>query len=236
MPPVACALHNVDFNGSVVSPSQTLSSIGGHKHTTPSGKTKSDLITTIESVSSTSQGTAFEIKYDEPLRVGTRPNRHPWVRNAISANMMYTDALFNGCLITMCPKRNRENAIAQTADVFEESGLVSISSDDCPLRTISSDEIAKIIAKDSSDWTFGWWRDIDASTTSASATGDIVSSTHAQDFDRRGRVTWAIFLSKKYHMKIGVSTGSVVFFDGNCSEQDMEDYIIDIVYTVLNHP
>lgn len=79
------------------------------------------------------------------------------------------------------------------------------------------------------DSTFGWWEDIDPSTSSGSVTGDIANSTHARNFDSQGEPLWVIFISEYSDMKIGVSRDSVVFYGAGWSEADMEQYIYQII-------
>jgi len=64
-------------------------------------------------------------------------------------------------------------------------------------------------------------------------TGDIESSTHARNIDRKGKPTWVVFISDQYDMKVGVSRDNVVFYGEGWDHDMMEDYIYDIVLPKL---
>lgn len=101
--------------------------------------------------------------------------------------------------------------------------------DDCELRRISSTAITEIVANDSIDSTFGWWEDVGPRTSSASVTGDIDNSTIARNIGSSGNPTWNIFISQYKNMKVGVSGDNVVFYGGGWDEDEIEDYIVNVV-------
>lgn len=188
-----------------------------------------DLLTTAENVRSTNRGVSSIIYYDRPLQLGSRPGESSWAKDTHHANVRFVD---NGQLtpgfITIGPKHKRTQVRSEIADILDVNAETDID-----LEEISADAITQIVAEDSKDSTFGWWEDVDSNTSSASVTGDIESSTHARNIDRKGKPTWVVFISEKYDMKVGVSRDNVVFYGEGWDHDMMEDYIYNIVLPKL---
>jgi|AntDeeMinimDraft_4_1070355.scaffolds.fasta_scaffold08325_3 hypothetical protein len=188
-----------------------------------------DLLTTAEEIRQTNRGVASVIYYDRPLQLGSRPGESSWAKDTHHANVRFVNnGLLSPGFITIGPKRKRAQIQSEIADILGINPETEID-----LREISADTITQIIADDSKDSTFGWWEDVDSDTSSASVTGDIESSTHARNIDRKGKPTWVVFISDQYDMKVGVSRDNVVFYGEGWDHDMMEDYIYDIVLPKL---
>lgn len=182
--PVSCSIF--DVNGTVDT-SQLQTSLAGYSDNTSHPEFQSDLLTTVENISSTTRGLECVVMYDRPLEIGARPGESPWVKNTLKCKIKFYNNLLSGGFLAMGAKSKRREAVKEVTEI------IGVASDDCILQGISPDCIADIVSQDSIDSTFGWWGDIDPSTTSAAVTGDITHSTHAQNFDSQGKPIWVIF-------------------------------------------
>jgi len=184
-----------------------------------------DLLTTAENNRQTNRGVSSIIYYDRPIQLGSRPGESSWAKDTNHAKVRFVDdGQLSPGFITIGPKSKRNQIRSEIADILDVNPETDID-----LEGIDAYAIKQIVADDSKDSTFGWWEDVDSDTSSASVTGDIESSTHARNIDRKGKPTWVVFISDQYDMKVGVSRDNVVFYGEGWDPDMMEDYIYDIV-------
>jgi hypothetical protein len=219
--PVAFTLYNVT-NGTVDS-QELLDDLPGYESTEQDPDVEGELKTDIADVGETSRGVEAVVQYDEPLKIGHRPGEPSHVKNTLRTRVRFVEEFFNGGFVIIGPKRKRKKAASKVADILD------IEPDDYQREGIPSGSIAAIVGEDSIDSSFGWWKDIDANTSSASVQGDIEDSTHAQDISDDGRIVWVIFTSERYGGKVGVSTGNVVFYGEDWTHDRSMNYINDFI-------
>lgn len=213
----------MDITNGVVDQDQLLDELPDVHRETPHQDVDEDLVTDTTNVRETNRGVECILRYDRPHSIGHRPGERSHVKYTNQIQLRFVENLFGGGYLMIGPASKRNRVGSEVAEIL------GIAPDDYEHVPISSPSIARIVGEDSLDASFGWWRDIDSDTSSASVQGDIEDSVHAQDIDDDGRIVWVIFTSEQYGGKVGISTGSVVFYGNDWTHDRMENYIFDVV-------
>jgi hypothetical protein len=186
-----------------------------------------ELRMTIHEVESTPNGISCVLRYDVERKRGAREDEIPWYKETVNMNLRFVEDLFSGGMLAIGSEQKRTGAMKYVAE------LLGTTPNECQAMNIPSTAIARIVGQDSADATFGWWKNIDEYTLSASVTGDIEDSTHANRINSKGEPTWVIFLSEEFGLKVGISRNSVVFYGNGWEHEIMENYILTVVGPIL---
>lgn len=217
--PVSWSLHNVETE---IDTDELLESLPHYQHVKHHDEITDSLLTDIVDVEENGRSVRCTVRHDEARRIGSRPGDPSFVPETNRTNVRFYEDLLNGpgFIIAGSAGKNAKKEIATILDV---------NTTELDQITLSSTAITRIVGQDSEDASFGWWRDIDAHTSSASVTGDIEDSTHAQRISDDGRPIWVIFTSRRFDEKAGISTKKVVFYGDGWDVNMKDDFVFDVV-------
>jgi len=228
--PVSCTVYEIDEN---IDASVLEDELGDTETTRPLAQADSniELLTDFDDVEKDGSAVDAEMRYDIGRRISARDDESSWVGEMKSRDIRFNEGLFGGCLMIF-GSQGRGAVLGRCIDTINEVFDLDTEPDDYTRKSISSGDITRVVSNDSIQMEEGWWDDIDANMSSASAQGDLDHSDKAEGIIDDGIPVWITFVSRDYSEKLGLSRkNDTVVFYGDWEISDMENYIEDIVFT-----
>lgn len=167
-----------------------------------------ELLTTVNIMESNNHGQVFQVEYDFPQKISVRGQEDPqYVKATAEVKVNYMFDLFSDGIALFGNKQARKSSFGRLAELLE------VDPDALEDLSILPQTIADILREDSEHSRYKWWVDIDEVTDAAAIQGAVEDSSYAQQFDARGLPTWVVFDSSTEGRTIGLSTGSLMFYE-----------------------
>ncbi len=181
------------------------------------------LIENVENFSLLDNGVKFKFLYDYVVPFPYR-NETQKILGTASAEIKIIDS----------PDRNlylvyASSKIADTIRV-RLSRILSGLDDFIEKVSLSQDVLRFIEKNDAVEVKYGWWDDLETYASKGALKGNLSRSRYYEDFERSGYPTLITFESKSTGRTIRISSkGIVTFYGQSVTQQEIEDYIIQMI-------
>jgi hypothetical protein len=110
------------------------------------------------------------------------------------------------------------------------SRILSNSDDFIEKVNISFNVLKDIVNNDAVEVKYGWWDNIETYAHKGALKGNLLKSRYYTDFDSSGYPTLITFESQSTGRTIRISSqGIVTFYGQNITQQEIEDYIMQMI-------
>jgi len=181
------------------------------------------LIENIEDFSLLNNGVKFIFLYDYVVPIPYRGETQKVLRTAKAEVKIIDPRNYNLYLIYSSSKiadsvRVRLSRVLSNVDDFIEK----ISIPPNVLRDIENNDAIEV--------KYGWWDDIETYARKGALKGNLSRSRYYRDFENSGEPTLITFESRSTGRTIRItSQGIITFYGQNITQQEIEDYIIQMI-------
>lgn len=181
------------------------------------------LVENVEDFSLLDNGVKFKFLYDYVVPIPYR-NETQKILGTASAEIKIIDSQGRNLYLVYASSKIADSIRVRLCRIL------SNSDDFIEKISIPSDVLRDIGNNDAVEVKYGWWDDIETYARKGALKGNLLRSKYYTDFESTGRPTLITFESQTTGRTIRISSqGIVTFYGQNVTQQEIEDYIIQII-------